>query len=160
MEGLTVRLATSTDRPHLRAAVIELQEYERRLHATRLSGDEIADAYLDWMLSEAASNGAVFVAEVDRAFAGFAAGWVECNASPAETPDSKRYGFVSDVCILPAYRGRRLASRLLDALGAHFRREGVSRMRICTLASNRSARASYERSGFTPYEVFYERMID
>jgi ribosomal protein S18 acetylase RimI-like enzyme len=160
MEGSTVRFATSTDRPHLRGAVIELQEYERRLHSTRLPGDEIADAYMDWMLSQASGGGAAFVAEVDGAFAGFAVGWVESNASPAETPDSKRYGFVSDVCVLPAYRGQRLASRLLDALGAHFRRVGVSRMRICTLASNRSARASYERSGFTAYEVFYERMID
>jgi ribosomal protein S18 acetylase RimI-like enzyme len=112
------------------------------------------------MLSEAAGSGAAFVAEVDGSFAGFAAGWVESNASPAETPDSKRYGFVSDVCVLPAYMGRRVASRLLDALGVHFRREGLSRMRICTLASNHVARTRYERSGFPAYEVFYERMID
>jgi ribosomal protein S18 acetylase RimI-like enzyme len=159
MEEPTIRPATFADRPRLRAAVVELQEHERRLHPTRLPGDEIADAYLDWMLAAAGDGGGVFVVEVDSAFAGFAAGWIEKNASPSETPDSRRYGFVSDVCVLPAYRGRRIASRLIEALITHFRRAGVTRVRICSLAANRAARASYERSGFAAYEIVYERVI-
>jgi hypothetical protein len=71
---LSVRLALPSDRPALRAAVVELHEEERRLHDSRLPGEQTADAYLVWMLAEAARDGAVFVAEAGGVFAGFAAG--------------------------------------------------------------------------------------
>jgi hypothetical protein len=47
MGELTIRNAAPSDRPHLRMAVVELQEHERNLHATRLPGETIADAYLE-----------------------------------------------------------------------------------------------------------------
>ena len=83
---LAIRDATPADRAWLRAAVVELQEHERRLHATRLPGEAIADAYLAWMIQQASSHGAVLVALVESSFAGFVAGWVEEDESLAETP--------------------------------------------------------------------------
>jgi hypothetical protein len=53
---LTIRPATPVDQPDLRAAIVELQDYERRLHSTRLPGAEIADAYLAWLLPRAGSD--------------------------------------------------------------------------------------------------------
>jgi len=159
MDGLTIRLAKPSDQSELRRAVVELQEHERRLHATRLPDEAIADAYLAWILAQAAERGAVFVAESPNAFAGFAAGWIEDEANIAETRDSTRFGLVSDICVLAPYRGRRIASSLLEALETLFLRDGVSRIRIGALASNAAARASYERSGFAPYEVVYEKLI-
>jgi uncharacterized protein len=44
LSGCLVRLATPGDTLNLRRAVVELQEYERRLRATRLPGEQIADA--------------------------------------------------------------------------------------------------------------------
>ena len=73
---LLIRPASPADRPQLRTAIVEMQDHERRLHATRLPGDQIADAYLDWMIERAKADGAVFVAESDGAFCGFVAGWV------------------------------------------------------------------------------------
>src|SRR5262249_31319082 len=35
---------------------------------------------------------------------------------------------------------------------------GIARVRINSLADNKSARASYERAGFAPYEIVYEKM--
>jgi ribosomal protein S18 acetylase RimI-like enzyme len=159
MTGLSIRGATPSDREALRGAIVELQEHERRLHATRLSGETIADAYLAWMLEQAAQRGAALVAEVDGDFAGFAAGWIVEESNIAETPDSNRFGLISDVCILPRYRGRRIASRLLEALEADLGGRGVSRIRLGALAGNMAARASYERSGFAPYEVIYEKVV-
>jgi GNAT superfamily N-acetyltransferase len=160
MDELTIRNAAPSDRPHLRIAIVELQEHERNLHVTRLPGETIADAYLEWMLGKAAGEGAILIAEVEGGFAGFVAGWIENGDNIAETPDSNRFGFVSDVCILKPYRGRRIASRLLEAIEAHFRAAGVVRIRIWALAANSAARASYERSGFTPYEVVYEKAVE
>jgi ribosomal protein S18 acetylase RimI-like enzyme len=159
MDGLTIRAASDSDRPQLRRAVIELQDHERRLHPSRLPGDQIADAYLDWVQKRPADEGAVMIAEIDGAFAGFVAGWIEEESHICETPDYSRFGYVSDICVVPAYRGRRIASRLLDAIERRLRRAGVTRIRLFTLAENRAARASYERSGYAAYEVVYEKAL-
>lgn len=153
----SVRLAQASDRPFLRAAVVELHEAERRLHDSRLPGEETADAYLVWMLGEAARDGAVFVAEVDGMFAGFAAGWLVQENHIEETPDSNRFGYISDVCVLPAFRGRRIAALVLDALETRLSLSGVKRIRLWALAANKAARASYERSGYARYEIVYEK---
>jgi ribosomal protein S18 acetylase RimI-like enzyme len=159
MDRLTIRAAARFDSPHLRRAVIELQDHESRLHPSRLPGDQIADAYLAWMEKRAAEHGAVLIAEIDGAFAGFVAGWIEEESHICETADSNRFGYVSDICVLPAFRGRRIASQLLDAMELRLRREGVTRVRLFTLAANRAARASYERSGYAAYEVVYEKSL-
>ena len=55
--------------------MVELQEHERRLAATRLPGKQIADPYLARLRREAAEKrGAILVVESDGVFAGFAAG--------------------------------------------------------------------------------------
>jgi ribosomal protein S18 acetylase RimI-like enzyme len=159
MEGLSIRAAALSDRPQLRRAVVELQDHERRLHSSRLPGDQIADAYLAWMEERAAEHGAVLIAEIDGAFAGFVAGWIEEESHICETPEYNRFGYVSDICVLPAYRGRRIASRLLDAVERRLRAEGAARVRLFTLAANRAARATYEGSGYTAYEVAYEKSL-
>ena len=160
MDGLKIWPAAPSDQPHLRAAIVELHEHERRLHNSRLPGEETADAYLAWMLAKAQPDGAVLVAEIGGAFAGFAAGWIAQDEVIEETPDSNRCGYISDVCVLPPFRGRGVASRLLEAVEARLRRSGVSRMRLSALAANAAARRVYERSGYTLYEMIYEKPVD
>ena len=154
-----VRPAMPSDAPDLRRAVIEMQEYERRLHASRLPGEEIADTYLAWLVRQAERNGAVLVAETDGSFAGFATGWVVQENHIAETAEANRFGYVSDVCVMPEFRGRRIAQQLLAALEQHLARAGITRLRLFTLATNTSARTSYERAGFVPYEISYEKLV-
>ena len=156
-DPITIRPATASDHPLLRRAIIELQDHERRLHATRLPGEQIAETYLAWIEHRAADSGAVLVAETQGIFVGFAAGWVEQDDNIAETADSNRFGYISDICVMPAYRGQRIALRLLGNLEQHFRCTGVTRLRIASLATNAAARAAYERGGFVPYEIIYEK---
>jgi ribosomal protein S18 acetylase RimI-like enzyme len=159
MNKLTIRPAMPSDAPQLKGAVIELQDHERRLHATRLPGALIADAYLAWMQQQANESGALLVAEIEGTFAGFAAGWIAQEDSIAETQDSNSFGYISDICVLAPYRGRRIAAALLEHLENHLARAGVTRIRIGSLAANKPARACYERAGFTAYEVIYEKVI-
>jgi ribosomal protein S18 acetylase RimI-like enzyme len=156
-ETLSVRLAQASDKADLRAAVAELHNAEGRLHDSRLPGDETADAYLAWMLVEAARDGAIFVAEAGGVFAGFAAGWIVQEDYVEETPDSNRFGYVSDVCVLPAFRGRRIVARLLEALEARLSLSGIKRIRLSALAANKAAQKSYERLGYAAYEIVYEK---
>ncbi len=154
-----IRPAAPTDRPALRNAVVQLQDHERPLHPNRLPGEHVADAYLDWMLARAEAWGAVLIAEDDGRFQGFVAGWIEVSQNIAETPASNRFGYVSDICVLPQFRGRRIAALLLEAIEGRLRRAGVQYLRLDALASNRSARATHERAGFVAYEVTYEKTL-
>jgi ribosomal protein S18 acetylase RimI-like enzyme len=158
--SLVIRPAISSDRSDLRRAIMELQDFERLRHATRLPGAQIADAYLQWMLGKAEANGTVLVAEQNGCFAGFATGWIEQNDNLAETADSNRFGLISDICVMPGFRGQRIATQLLDEMTQSLGRAGVARVRIAALANNSSARASYEYAGFIPYELLYEKEVD
>ena len=126
-------------------------------HTTRLPGEQVADAYLDWMLHRAETHGAVLVAESNSIFVGFVAGWIEETENIGETSDSNRVGYISDICVMPDFRGRRIATQLLKAIEQHLTGLGIARLRINSLAANKSARASYKHAGFAPYEVVYEK---
>jgi ribosomal protein S18 acetylase RimI-like enzyme len=156
---IRIRQARPADRAALRAAIIELQEFERRLSDTRRAGEQIADAYLARMESRAADGGVILVAEVDGAFAGFLTCELQEFDYIAETPDSSRFGYISDICVLPAWRGRRIARLLLKAVERQLAPLGVTRLRINALANNASACRSYEHAGFVAYEVLYEKPV-
>ena len=157
--AVTIRDAGPMDRVQLRRAVVEIQEYERRLHNSRLPGEQIADAYLAWIENQIGKGGALLIAEIDRRFVGFVAGWIEHSDAIAETVDSNRFGYISDVCVTPDHRGQRIASRLLCAIEERLSRTGITRIRICSLTANASARRSYERAGFVPYEITYVKSV-
>ncbi len=161
MRAVAIRPALPSDRSDLVQAIVELQNYERALHATRLPGEGVAEAYLEW-LQEQTQNfaGATFVAQSGGVFVGFVVGWIETADVITETPDSNRFGYISDICVLPAFRGQGVAPHLLRAIERHLGQAGIARLRLSALAANASARACYERVGFTPYEVIYEKMFD
>src|ERR1700693_2364890 len=85
------------------------------------------------MLGRAESCGAVLVAESNSIFVGFVAGWIEQNESIGETPDSHRGGYISDICVMTAFRGRRIAIRLLEEIERHLVGFGIARIRINSL---------------------------
>ncbi|WP_119420658.1 GNAT family N-acetyltransferase [Desertibaculum subflavum] len=155
---ITVRPATAADHGALKAAIIDLQEYERALHDSRRPGLTIADAYVpDLVRRAAARQGLIVIAEEGGRFAGYAAGWVQEDDTLAETPDSNRYGYVFDCYVVPARRGLGIAGKLLAAMEAHLWKQGVTRIRIGSLATNLAALQAYRRQGFVAYEMVLEK---
>jgi ribosomal protein S18 acetylase RimI-like enzyme len=128
-------------------------------HPARLPGEQVADVYLAWMLQRTEADGVVLVADRGNSFIGFVAGWIEQTKNIGETADSNRFGYVADICVMPAFRGHQIAAQLLDGIEQYFRRAGVARLRISSLAVNTSAQANYERAGFVPYEILFEKVI-
>jgi ribosomal protein S18 acetylase RimI-like enzyme len=159
MDDLVIRAATEADTAALRRGVIELQEHERRLHPSRRPGEEMADAHLAWLREHAARDGTILVAERGGEFVGFVAGWVRQDNHIPEHAEWNRYGYVSDICVMPEHRGRRIAARLLDAIEERLAAAGVTRMLLFAIAGNTPARTVYEREGFVPYEVSYEKLL-
>jgi ribosomal protein S18 acetylase RimI-like enzyme len=142
---------------------VALQEHERALHDTRLPGLPYTRDYLAMLWNVLAENhGAMLIAETaDGERVGLVAGHIVDQPWPMETRDSTRYGYVSDIFIKPEARGSGLAKVLLDAIAAHLHRADptLSRLRINVLAVNRIACRAYEKVGFTPYEITYERLL-
>jgi GNAT superfamily N-acetyltransferase len=139
------------DRDQLRACVIELQEFERRLEPRLPQG--MVDQYLAFMLERCArTSGRVFVAAVDDTVAGFVA---VLASVPAGEPDEDRapYAYVSDLVVRSAYRRRGLGRALLEQAEGFARGAGASLLRVGVLARNEGARRLYARMGFADYTV-------
>jgi ribosomal protein S18 acetylase RimI-like enzyme len=156
---VSVRRSTADD-DAIRAAIVQVQDYERTLHDTRRPGAEIADAYFDYLRTRVEQqHGAIFVAEVGSIFVGFVACWITADHTITETVDSNVCGYVSDIGVLPDYRGQRIAADLLNAAQQHVASFGVRRVRIISLAANASAQRAYLKHGFEPYEIIFEKRI-
>lgn len=159
----TIRPYTTADDAWVLASEVALQEHERAIHDTRLPGLPHSRDYLTMLWDVLAENdGAMLIAEdASGRRAGLVSGHIVDDPWPVETAGSTRYGYVDDIFIEPDFRGSGLAQILLDAIADHLR--GVdptlTRLRINALAVNRIARRSYEKAGFVPYEVMYERLI-
>ena len=142
---------------------VDLQEHERALHDTRVPGLPHTRDYLAMLWGLLGENhGIMLIAENTAGErVGLVAGYIVDEPWPMETRDSTRYGYVSDIFIRPEARGSGLAKRLLDAIAAHLHRAdpSLARLRINVLAVNRIACRAYEKAGFTPYEVTYERSL-
>jgi len=137
----------------LRVCFVELQEVERRLDPAAPRGEEIADAYLERMFARCATwAGRVFVAEEDGAVVGFACVW---GLVPQQEPDDPPapYAYVSDLVVLPPWRGRGIGRALIAHAEVYARAQGVGWLDIGVMAENRSARRLYERLGFAPIHV-------
>lgn len=159
--GFVIRPYSGADRVAVIAALAALQEHERAIHDTRLPGDGNTTVYFDRLLEElAAKAGGAFVAEHAGRFAGVVAGFIEAYDVLLETSDSCLYGYCSDLYVEPAFCGAGLAQMLLEVLERHLAAQApIARLRVNVLAVNRVACRGYERAGFVPYEVMYERIV-
>ena len=156
----TIRPYAARDRAALVRMIAAPQDHEVPLHDSRLPGAATSEPYLAWLEEQLrAQSGAMFVAEADGAPMGYVACSVEEHDSAQETPDSNRYGLVNDIYVDLAFRSQGLAQRLLTAAENHLRTTGVTRLRTNVLANNEKARRAYERYGFAPYEVMYEKKL-
>jgi GNAT superfamily N-acetyltransferase len=157
-----IRAYAETDRAAVIEALTALQEHERALHDTRVPGATSTAAYLAQLQQRlTAQSGAMFIAEAEGRFLGLVAGLIVDEPWPTETGDSTRYGYVSDIFLAPEARGAGLTQVLLDAIADHLHRADptLRRLRVNALAVNRIALRAYEKAGFTPYEVVYERRL-
>jgi len=63
------------------------------------------------------------------------------------------HGVIGLVSVAPEWQGRGIGRALMDAVGAHFARAGIARVRVATQTGNAAACALYEASGFRRTET-------
>lgn len=141
------------DQTALRSCLVDLQEFERGLEPGLPRGEQMADAYLAFLLDRNAKHGGrIFLAEVDGAVAGF----VSVLATvPQEEPDEApgSYAYIADLVVHAPHRGRGVGRALLERAEGFARGSGATVLRVGVLAKNHGARRLYHRLGFTDYTV-------
>ncbi|MBM3619488.1 MAG: GNAT family N-acetyltransferase [Alphaproteobacteria bacterium] len=158
--SIVLRDATLEDRPFLLDAIAALNDHERALHDTRLPGAEIAEAYFNKIHGKIATDhGCIVVAFDGDQRVGYMACRIETDDAPAETADSNVFGYISDVFVVPALRGRDIAALLVAEAERRVRPHGVTRLRLGSLANNDQAIRAYRKAGFGDYEVVLEKRL-
>jgi hypothetical protein len=121
-----VREYRDDDAPEVTAAIVELQEFERRLDGRLRPGDAIAAEFLARMLARCRDyTGTILVAECAGLVAGFATVLARVPYEEIDDPAGE-YALITDLVVREAFRRR-------------------------VLAANDSARRLYFRTGFAPY---------
>ncbi len=75
---------------------------------------------------------------------------------------------VHDVVVVPAWRGHRIAQRMLHVVEAMARERGACKLTLEVLSGNHSALRAYEREGFAAYTLdpkmghaqFLQKLLD
>lgn len=148
----------------VRRLVDALQEEECDMDPSRAHWTDGGAAYAEWMLTTVENHqGATFVAETE-AEAGAVIGLLSCwRAEDASditvVPAARVHLYVSDLVVLPEWRGRGVAGALLVEAEAHGRKLGVGQMTIGVLAANGPALRAYAKAGFEGYEMLLRKTL-
>lgn len=156
MDG--IREYRPEDAQQVEKCFVELQDFLHRLEPTVLEG-KAAKKYLDYMFASCAeTQGKVFVAEVDNQIVGFVSLWVKVK-SEALDEEPAEYAFISDLVVLPAYRGRGLGRALLQKAEEYALLQGATTLKLEVLARNTVATEVYKNHGFHKYQILLVKSL-
>lgn len=136
------------DAAQLEARNVELQDFQRRIDPYQLDGQTLAPRYVAYMFERCAeTDGKVFVAELDGQVVGFISVWAKVKATAIEE-EAYEFAYVSDLAVMPDYRGRGIGKALLRAAEDYAVEQGATILRLGVLAKNEVARKLYHDYGF------------
>jgi len=105
------------------------------------------------------TSGKIFVAEVENQIVGFVCLWLKVHSEELDEEPAE-YAFISDLVILPAYRGQGLGRTLLRTAEEYARRHGATTFKLEVLAKNEGALSLYQRHGFSAYHLLLVKHLD
>jgi ribosomal protein S18 acetylase RimI-like enzyme len=143
----------------VRECLIELQDFERARDPRIPPGRLIADAYLDQMFRQCVEfAGVVLVADIDRLVVGFVAIMTQYRSGePNEDP--RPHGFIPDLVVSDAHRGRGIGRSLLREAEARALQAGARSLQLAVNAGNTGARSLYTVEGFVESAIYLEKPL-
>jgi len=153
MFPVRLRLATEQDLP----AIVDLwlrmmrehEDFEERLELTNLA----PAAYQSYLLLHSGKpNSHIAVAENDEGIQGFCCAYVSQNL-PMFAP--QQFGYISDLFVVPPFRGQGIGTQLLNHAREWFVRRGIRNMQVQVYSHNENGLGFWKARGFTP---FFQRM--
>ena len=144
------------DAQTFRSFILGSQQYESAIEDDRRLDPAVGDEYLEKLLNDVAKyEGKIFVAESDE---GAAVGWavvLEQDNEVFVVERLRRHGYLSELFVVEAARGRGVGRALIGACEAWARGRGLPHLILTTLSGNTRARAVYETGGFRAYAVTF-----
>lgn len=142
-----VRDATNADVPAILPMVRAICAMHERLDPQRYAMlPHVVSMYESWLPERVSDpDSVVLVVESDSAVVGFLVAGVEDNI-PIYRVD--RFGFIHDLWVEPAARGKGFAKALAERAVQKFREIGVVQIRLETATDNPAARALFTSCGF------------
>ena len=89
-------------------------------------------------------------------------GWAVCYVNQHDTfvrPEARPYGYVSELFVEEAARGRHVGRKLLNSCEDHFRDLKVSSVLIGALSANVRAMKAYRAAGYGDYDVNLRKLL-
>lgn len=154
-----IRLYTPADRPQIEACVVQLQDYEGRLDRYCPPGEQIAEAYVSDLLDKCArQRGKIYVAEAEGKVIGFIGLVIEQENDV--TTSLREFSYITDVVVLPEFRGQGIGATLMAKADAYARESGYSALAVNVLANNDAALSLYQKMGFRHYVVLMLKELE
>jgi GNAT superfamily N-acetyltransferase len=147
------------DEPAILSFIAGLQDYEAAFEPNRRRDPGFAaDHWRDVQDRCAEHHGHMMIAEWDGQPVGWAFAYEEHGELFIAEPE-RRHGFLAELFVEPAVRGKGLGKALIEACEGWSKARGHKLLTISVLAGNRRAIRAYEGSGYAPYTVTMRRYL-
>ena len=149
----------SRDTAVLQRFIVGSNTYEAKFESDRRLDAAAGADYLPQLVDSATKKrGRIFVAEE----AGTPIGWAVCyveHHEPFVKEEERPYGYVSELFVDEAFRGRHVGRALLNACEDHFRKLGLKTVLIAALSANTRALGVYRSTGYTDYAINLRKIL-
>jgi ribosomal protein S18 acetylase RimI-like enzyme len=147
------------DKPALVRFLMGSNQFESQWEKDRRLDADFPDEYLSQLVERAkAKQGRLLVAEE----AGAVVGWAMCFLDEHDTfveQEERPFGYVAEMYVEEALRGRHIGRALLKACEDHFRALGIESVLISALSPNVRALNAYRAAGYTDYAVNLRKIL-
>ena len=150
----TTRNYSPADREALLGFIVDFQNYERAMEPSYVSGEDMAEQYLEKLTSE----GQLILVEVDGVPAGFIHFENQSN-DLAFCSTSGTDVYITDLYVSPVFRKRGLSKILVMEAEKYCYENGHSSVSLSVLARSKDSRAVYEKLGFREYSITMTKTI-
>jgi GNAT superfamily N-acetyltransferase len=154
MEEVTIRRAEHGDLDRLLEFEQAIIETERPFNVTIRDGEDVH--YYDLAELVALPNAYVVVAEVDSKIVG--SGYARIDESEPYLKHRK-HSYLGFMYVMPEHRGKGVNKKVVDALEAWSRSQGVTEIRLEVYDANDPAMRAYEKSGYEKLTVWMRKSL-
>lgn len=149
----------SRDAETLHRFILGSNTYEAQFESDRRLDAKAGMDYLPDLIARVTKQqGRIFIAED----AGAPIGWAVCYADrhePFVKEEERPFGYVAELFVDEAHRGRHIGRTLLTACEDHCRALGLKSILIGALSPNTRAVNAYRAAGYTDYAINLRKML-
>jgi ribosomal protein S18 acetylase RimI-like enzyme len=155
-----VREYHQDDALQLERCFAELQAVELAIEPNRADPMSIAKPYLAHLIQQCREqDGVIFVAEADGAIVGLVCIFARVDSGSLIEVE-REYAYISDLVVLPAWRGQGIGRALLRRAEEYAAQQGAAVLKVDVLAANADAWAVYRAAGFQEHEIRLQKRLD